>query len=365
MPVNYAQYAVDPMNSMLKAASLGQQIVSARGQQQAQMAAGQQAQQQLAAEKSKQSRIDQASQIYAALNANQPEIAQKLIGDYAAAYDNAGSLEESKNIKVLGQLIDKSPETAKASVLYSLASATAPDKFVELWDKLQARSMAQAKLPGELQQQAAQLGLTRAQTKEIETRTQKLSGETAKLALEMEALQSGSPQVVADPKKRFDMERALAGDYKKRASSLDASTRNLEIIQASAADDSGAGDIALVTSFMKMLDPGSVVRETEFATARDTAGLYTMMQNWATKKTTGAFLSPGQRKNFAELSRKYMEAAEREDKRVRDDMGFMIKNYGLEKQNVFGTRAGKGAPEAQAMAPVQVMQKADAIIGGR
>lgn len=37
--------------------------------------------------------------------------------------------------------------------------------------------------------------------------------------------------------------------------------------------DSGMGDVALVTNFMKLLDPGSVVREGEFAQAASAAGL--------------------------------------------------------------------------------------------
>ena len=37
--------------------------------------------------------------------------------------------------------------------------------------------------------------------------------------------------------------------------------------------NSGAGDIATVYQFMKALDPTSVVRETEFSTAANSAGL--------------------------------------------------------------------------------------------
>jgi hypothetical protein len=65
---------------------------------------------------------------------------------------------------------------------------------------------------------------------------------------------------------KISEEARLRGEYSKRTEDLSAAERNFSIIETSAADNSGAGDIALVTSFMKMLDPGSVVRETEFAT---------------------------------------------------------------------------------------------------
>lgn len=44
-------------------------------------------------------------------------------------------------------------------------------------------------------------------------------------------------------------------------------------IQAARKDPSAAGDLALIFNFMKMLDPASVVREGEFATAQDAAGV--------------------------------------------------------------------------------------------
>jgi hypothetical protein len=46
-----------------------------------------------------------------------------------------------------------------------------------------------------------------------------------------------------------------------------------ERIQNSAENPSAAGDLALIFNYMKMLDPGSTVREGEFATAQNSAGI--------------------------------------------------------------------------------------------
>lgn len=51
--------------------------------------------------------------------------------------------------------------------------------------------------------------------------------------------------------------------------------------------DSAAWDIALVFSFMKMLDPGSVVRESEFATAANAQGIPEQLRNGYNKLLTG------------------------------------------------------------------------------
>ena len=73
-----------------------------------------------------------------------------------------------------------------------------------------------------------------------------------------------------DIKTAFDLEQkirkeytAVAGDYRDRVGAF-----NLLM----STEDSPAGDIALVTNFMKMLDPGSVVREGEFDKAASAAG---------------------------------------------------------------------------------------------
>lgn len=134
-------------------------------------------------------------------------------------------------------------------------------------------------------------------------------------------------------------EARLRGEFVKRTEDVTSAKRNYDLIETSAADDSGAGDIALVTSFMKMLDPGSVVRETEFATARDTGGLFARLKAAATKIEDGRFLSPEQRQDFVRLSGQYLQAAQREQDAVRQSFEQIVKNYKLNPVNVFGSDA--------------------------
>lgn len=284
-----------------------------------------------------------ALNIYAALDAGQTDIAKDILQRQLDAATNSGNQAEADTAKSLLQQIEFDPKVARTTAGLYLASTMGVEKFGDTWTKLQSEQRERALLPGEIKKQAADLGLTKQQTNEALARTGKLGKETQKLALELKAMED-QPQQVQDPEKRFNMERSLSNDYQKRSTSLGASQRNLDIIQSSSTDNSGAGDIALVTSFMKMLDPGSVVRETEFATAQNAGGLRATLEGTLTKLQGGQFLSESQRKTFVSLAKKYMQAAEREDKRVRDDMGAIIKNYGLNQENVFGTRAGKEAP---------------------
>lgn len=57
-------------------------------------------------------------------------------------------------------------------------------------------------------------------------------------------------------------------------------------------------DIALTYSYMKMLDPGSVVREGEFATAQNAAGIPDQIRNAYNKSVSGNRLNPQQRRNM-------------------------------------------------------------------
>lgn len=143
---------------------------------------------------------------------------------------------------------------------------------------------------------------------------------------------------------RISEEARLRGEYAKRTEDLSAAERNFSVIQTSAADNSGAGDIALVTSFMKMLDPGSVVRETEFATAANAGGLLARLGTIASRVESGQFLSPSQRADFQRLAGEYLSAAQEQEVRVQDSYRAIVDNYGLEPVNVFGSRAVPSQP---------------------
>lgn len=69
-------------------------------------------------------------------------------------------------------------------------------------------------------------------------------------------------------------------------------------VQAAATDPSAAGDLAMIFNFMKMLDPGSTVREGEFATAAATAGVPGRIVTFYNNILAGERLNPDQRIDF-------------------------------------------------------------------
>lgn len=73
---------------------------------------------------------------------------------------------------------------------------------------------------------------------------------------------------------------------------------NLGRIRAAAKAPSAAGDLALIFAYMKMLDPGSTVREGEFANAQNAGGVPDQIINAYNKVKDGTRLNPNQRALF-------------------------------------------------------------------
>jgi len=88
-------------------------------------------------------------------------------------------------------------------------------------------------------------------------------------------------------------------------------------------------DIALIFSFMKTLDPGSTVREGEFATASNAGGIPEQVVNTYNKALNGKFLTDEQRKNFVDTSRKNFVGLEKEAKRVAVRFQKLAKDRGI------------------------------------
>jgi hypothetical protein len=193
----------------------------------------------------------------------------------------------------------------------------------------------------DFEKKAADLGLTKAQTGSALAQGRKLGAEASAAILELEALKKGG--TLATPK-AFEQEEKLRKEFQLRTKVYGELGGTFNNIKSSADAKTGPGDIALITGFMKMLDPGSVVRETEFATARDTAGLYTRLENSLKKAETGQFLQPNQRSEFVNLAKQYLDSAQKKAGEEKTALGVVVKNYRLNPENVFGPEATAPAP---------------------
>lgn len=111
------------------------------------------------------------------------------------------------------------------------------------------------------------------------------------------------PQGMA-PEKAFEQEQKLRKEYTayEPVEVYNKVRDSYERVRSSAiraqTDSTGASDMAMIFNYMKMLDPGSTVREGEFATAAASGGYGAYIQNLVNQITSGKLLTPQQRAEF-------------------------------------------------------------------
>lgn len=93
-------------------------------------------------------------------------------------------------------------------------------------------------------------------------------------------------------------------------------------MRAVSKDPSGAGDMALIFAYMKMLDPTSVVRESEYATAQNTGSIPQRIWAQYNRALAGEKLSPQQRADFLAQA----------DNIMRDSMSRQVAHEGQYRQ---------------------------------
>jgi hypothetical protein len=315
-----------------------------------------------------------------------------LLKNQVDAFRNSGREDEAKATETYLQLIDVNPTGSQATIGLMMATLPGGKEVLENIDKTLSTGREEAKAPSallearakadkavadattaqatagnaaekavadaakamadaqkaqveakyaeqitlaDIKKKAADLNLTQAQTGSALAQTKKLGVESQKAALELEALKATGG---LDPTKTFEQEEKLRKEFQGRTKVYGELGTTYNNIKSSAEAKNGPGDIALITGFMKMLDPGSVVRETEFATARDTAGLYERLLNTSQKLQSGQLfaLDSKQRQEYVSLAKQYLDSAQKKAGEDKKALGVVVKNYRLNPENVFG-----------------------------
>jgi hypothetical protein len=102
---------------------------------------------------------------------------------------------------------------------------------------------------------------------------------------------------------------------------------------------SPAGDLAAATKFMKLLDPGSVVRESELGMAMAASGMLDRATNYAQMRIDGTKLTETQRKDFKNLSESLFSTAVGAYNSKRGEFEEMGSAYGLDAKRALGAPA--------------------------
>lgn len=105
-------------------------------------------------------------------------------------------------------------------------------------------------------------------------------------------------------------------------------------VVASAEDPSPSGDLALIFNFMKVLDPGSVVREGEFATAQNAGGIDERTRSLYNRLMSGERLTQVQREDFLDRSTRLYRQAEEQYKDISNQYSEFARAAGLPVEQI-------------------------------
>jgi hypothetical protein len=157
---------------------------------------------------------------------------------------------------------------------------------------------------------------------------------SAELGLKRLALDFKNQGGFKDTKERSEVESGLRKEYTGLSKNFIEVSDAFGRIQASAKDPSAAGDLALIFNYMKMLDPGSTVREGEFATAQNSGGIPEQIRSQWNKAVSGERLSPNIRNDFLGRAQKLYATQEQSHKNLKGEFEKIGTRLGVDVQNV-------------------------------
>ena len=154
-------------------------------------------------------------------------------------------------------------------------------------------------------------------------------------------LESNKSKVGEVDKLAVQIEKDLRDDFQKGSDTFVKATDNINVIRgAIETEPSNAGDIALIYSYMKMLDPTSTVMQGEYATVQNAGTVPQSVLSYYNKLVTtkDGFLDKDIRKDFvARAETLYNQRVNQHDKFKDTFMGIIdrYKDYGVKPEGIF------------------------------
>ncbi len=132
----------------------------------------------------------------------------------------------------------------------------------------------------------------------------------------------------------FSQENTLRSQYLTQTQPYTGIAQAFNKVSAAAKNPSAAGDLSLIFGYMKILDPASVVREGEFATAQNAAGIPTQVSNMYNKVLSGERLSETQRSDFVNQARNLVKSQKGQLDNFNNVYTDIATNYKLDPQKI-------------------------------
>lgn len=162
---------------------------------------------------------------------------------------------------------------------------------------------------------------------------------------------AGPQPIIPGTGKVFQNEKDMRAEFTTAMKPYVELSQAFQKIESAAKNPSGAGDISLVYGYMKILDPGSVVREGEFATAANAGGVPDAVRNIYNRAINGQRLGENVRADFLSQARNLIESQRELSNDVIDRYKNLASQYKLN-------------PDAIVFDPFKRVKKPEEIIRG-
>jgi hypothetical protein len=175
---------------------------------------------------------------------------------------------------------------------------------------------------------------------------QAIRASTAAAAAEARAARAGERQ----DRDRDQMEYKLSTQYAKASEDMNKVIRGADAIKANlpeALAGNAQAQMGMVYQFMRGLDPGSVVRESEYAMAANARPLIGIVEAFQNQLMNGGRLTRQQVKQMVEVSEKLAEVARSGRAEVEQQIAERARGYGARPEFIFGKK-NYGTPAAPA-----------------
>lgn len=164
---------------------------------------------------------------------------------------------------------------------------------------------------------------------------------------EQAAATRDAARIASDAKQRTDVELKLQDDYRTESKGwAETSTAMKKVMTAIETADKNPGSaLAAGTGFMKLLDPNSVVRETELGMALNASGWFDRATNIANTLQNGRIMTAEQKKNLRSAANDLFAEAKKAQLEVDAAYKNRAKGYGVDAGRIIVDR-GQNAPNA-------------------
>lgn len=164
---------------------------------------------------------------------------------------------------------------------------------------------------------------------------------------------AAATRAVAEIRRDQDTEMKLADDYRNQSKPFKETSDAYKQLNATLdkATTSPAATLAGATKFMKLLDPGSVVRESELGMALAATGVLDRAGNYFQHLKLGKVLTPAQVKDFKNITQQIYAAAQDGQRAIDANYRNQAKTYGLRPEVIIQDLGQNTRPAAVGGAP--------------